>query len=107
MNSYLMIFGISAGISASAIALMIVTQAAQLWLFLILASVPVGILILQSIYRVVGRQMGEYAGHSAAGGIVLGTVIVGLLTGALENLGLLIYAAIVATLVFGRIRQAV
>jgi hypothetical protein len=82
-------------------------------LFIIILAIPIGGAVGELALRLTGRRRGRYSGYVAAGGVVLGTLLVSfLMFGALLPPGgillrLVAYAAIVASTAYGRFRLSI
>jgi hypothetical protein len=79
-------------------------------LFIIILSIPIGGAVGEVSLRLTGRRRGRYTGYIAAGGVILGALVMTLLlfgtpippAGFLLSFG--IYVAIVAATAYGRFR---
>lgn len=89
--------GVTGGIGAALMTLI------PVWLFVIFIALPIGGGIALLIKRAVQRRRGRYTGHVGAAAVVVATVIVMLITRIdLVNIGMWVYAIVVAAIIYNR-----
>ncbi|MCU0495957.1 MAG: hypothetical protein MUF87_01245 [Anaerolineae bacterium] len=88
---------ISSGLGAAAMLFI------PIWLFVIFIALPIGGGVAYLIRRAVQGRRGRYTGYVGAAAVVIATVIVMLISRTdLINIGLWVYAGIVAGIVYNR-----
>jgi hypothetical protein len=107
MTDYLIVAGVAALLTAAGLFLLLLTPLGRLWFLVIFIGLPFGGLIGQLALRLTGKRRGRYSGQVAVAGVLAGGAIVGLLTGALLSLTVILYIGIVAVAVFGRFKVSI
>lgn len=104
-TDYLVAFGVTALAAGLGAFLMISLRVTGILLLIFFIAVPAGGALAQLVFRAVGRRRGRYTAQVAAAGVIAGAAVAAILTRGYQNIGLWIFAGVVAALVYGRFQM--
>jgi hypothetical protein len=101
-TDYVIAFGTAAVAAGLGAFLLLSLRLTGILLLIFFIAVPAGGALAQLVFKAVGGRRGRYTAQVAATGVIIGAAVAAFLTRGYQNIGLWIFAGIVAALVYGR-----
>jgi hypothetical protein len=104
-TDYLVAFGVAALAAGAGAFVLLALRLTGILLLIFFVAVPAGGALAQLVFRAVGRRRGRYTAQIAAAGVMAGAAVAAVLMRGYGNIGLWIFAGVVAALVYGRFKM--